>query len=82
MTTLREAPKDRGYGLSLELVVMNVAFIVLVGAIVWGVLSRYVTAEPGDLGRGSVQHRLHLSSVFVGACGSSSARQACEASIC
>lgn len=41
-----EGTKDRSYGLSLELVLMNVAFVVLVGAIVWGVLSRYVTRNP------------------------------------
>ena len=33
-------------GLSLELVITNVCFVVLVGAIVWGVLSRYVTEQP------------------------------------
>jgi hypothetical protein len=34
MTTQSDAPRLRGYGLSLELIVMNVAFVVLVGAIV------------------------------------------------
>jgi TRAP-type transport system small permease protein len=46
MTAPSEGRSNRGYGLSLELVVMNVAFVVLVGAIVWGVLSRYVTQNP------------------------------------
>ena len=46
MTTSSDAPRVKGYGLSLELIVMNVAFIVLVSAIVWGVLSRYVTQNP------------------------------------
>ena len=46
MTAPGDGSKDRAYGLSLELVVMNVAFVVLVSAIVWGVLSRYVTRNP------------------------------------
>jgi TRAP-type transport system small permease protein len=46
MTTWREGPKNKGYGQSLELVVTNAAFVVLVGAIVWGVLSRYVIETP------------------------------------
>jgi TRAP-type C4-dicarboxylate transport system permease small subunit len=46
MTTPSDAPRLKGYGLSLELIVMNVAFVVLVSAIVWGVLSRYVTQNP------------------------------------
>ena len=58
--TAGEAPNDKGYGLSLELVLMNVGFVVLVGAIVWGVISRYVTRESRDVGRGGVEHRLHL----------------------
>lgn len=41
-----DGPHDKGYRLSLELVLMNAAFVVLVGAIVWGVLSRYVTQNP------------------------------------
>ena len=48
MTTQSDAPRLRGYGLSLELIVMNVAFVVLVSAIVWGVLSRYVTQNPAS----------------------------------
>ncbi len=44
--TAGEGPNDKGYRLSLELVLMNVGFVVLVGAIVWGVLSRYVTQNP------------------------------------
>ncbi len=46
MTPLREASKSKDPGPLFELVVMNVAFIVLVCAIVWGVLSRYVTESP------------------------------------
>jgi TRAP-type transport system small permease protein len=46
MTTPSDGRSESGYGLSLELIVMNVAFVVLVGAIVWGVLSRYVTQNP------------------------------------
>lgn len=46
MTAPSDGPKQREYGLSLELIVMNLAFVVLVGAIVWGVLSRYVTRNP------------------------------------
>ena len=66
MTTLRDAPKDRGYGLSLELVVMNVAFIVLVGAIAWGVLSRYVTQNPATWVE-EVSSIAFTVAVFVGA---------------
>lgn len=44
--TAGEGPKEKSYGLSLELVLMNVAFVALVAAIVWGVLSRYVTRNP------------------------------------
>jgi TRAP-type transport system small permease protein len=44
--TAGEGPNDKDYGLSLELVLMNAAFVVLVAAIVWGVLSRYVTQNP------------------------------------
>lgn len=46
MTAPGDGRGGRGYGLSPELIVMNVAFVVLVGAIVWGVLSRYVTRNP------------------------------------
>ena len=46
MTAPGDGSKDRANGLSLELVVTNVAFVVLVSAIVWGVLSRYVTRNP------------------------------------
>lgn len=46
MTPLREASENKGPGPSLEIVVTNIAFIVLVCAIVWGVLSRYVTEQP------------------------------------
>ena len=35
MTAPGARPGERRYGLSLELIVMNVAFVVLVGAIVW-----------------------------------------------
>lgn len=44
--TAAEGPKEKSYGLSLELVLMNIAFVALVAAIVWGVLSRYVTRNP------------------------------------
>jgi len=46
MTDRGPTPDDEGRGLSLELIAMNVGFVVLVAAIVWGVLSRYVTEEP------------------------------------
>ncbi len=46
MTPPGEGAKEEGWSLSLELVVMNLAFVVLVAAIVWGVLSRYVTRNP------------------------------------
>jgi TRAP-type C4-dicarboxylate transport system permease small subunit len=46
MTAPGEGAEGRGWSLSLELVVMNLAFVVLVAAIVWGVLSRYVTRNP------------------------------------
>src|SRR5215475_3081181 len=46
MTAPGKTAKDGSYGLSLELIVMNAAFVVLVCAIVWGVLSRYVTQNP------------------------------------
>jgi TRAP-type C4-dicarboxylate transport system permease small subunit len=40
------APGPAGRGFSFEHVVLNVGFIVVTSAIVWGVLSRYVTAQP------------------------------------
>ena len=46
MTAPDAGAKEEGWSLSLELVVMNLAFVVLVAAIVWGVLSRYVTRNP------------------------------------
>jgi TRAP-type C4-dicarboxylate transport system permease small subunit len=33
-------------GISIELVVLNTAFVILLVAICWGVLSRYVTEQP------------------------------------
>jgi TRAP-type C4-dicarboxylate transport system permease small subunit len=46
MTLPGDPSDDRGRRLSFELVAMNVGFVVLVGSIVWGVLSRYVTESP------------------------------------
>jgi TRAP-type C4-dicarboxylate transport system permease small subunit len=46
MRTPGSTPDDEGRGLSFELVAMNIGFVVLVCAIVWGVLSRYVTEQP------------------------------------
>ncbi len=46
MTARDAGAREEGWSLSLELVVMNLAFVVLVAAIVWGVLSRYVTRNP------------------------------------
>jgi len=46
MSVPGDAPKDHITGLTFELVAMNVGFVVLVGSIVWGVLSRYVTESP------------------------------------
>ncbi len=66
MTTPGDGPRERGYGLSLELVVMNVAFVVLVGAIVWGVLSRYVTQNPATWVE-EVSSIAFIVVVFVGA---------------
>jgi TRAP-type C4-dicarboxylate transport system permease small subunit len=66
MTPLREASKGKGPGLSLELVVMNIAFIVLVCAIVWGVLSRYVTESPATWVE-EVSSIAFTCAVFVGA---------------
>jgi TRAP-type transport system small permease protein len=42
----RDAEAETRPGVSLELVLMNIAFVVLLVAICWGVLSRYVTASP------------------------------------
>ena len=64
--TAGEGQKDRGYGLSLELVLMNVAFVVLVVAIVWGVLSRYVTRNPATWVE-EVSSIAFTFAVFIGA---------------
>ncbi len=46
-TLRKETPAaDEGRGISIEHVAMNIGFVVLVGAIVWGVLSRYITESP------------------------------------
>jgi len=39
----RDTPRE---GLSVELIAMNAGLVVLVGSIVWGVTSRYVTEAP------------------------------------
>jgi TRAP-type C4-dicarboxylate transport system permease small subunit len=64
--TRGEGPKDKGYGLSLELVLMNTAFVVLVAAIVWGVMSRYVTQNPATWVE-EVASIAFTSVVFIGA---------------
>jgi TRAP-type C4-dicarboxylate transport system permease small subunit len=46
MTVPEEVHSEQRQGLSFELVAMNIGFVVLVGSIVWGVLSRYVTESP------------------------------------
>jgi TRAP-type transport system small permease protein len=66
MTAPSDGPRGGGYGLSLELVVMNIAFVVLVGAIVWGVLSRYVTQNPATWVE-EVSSIAFMVVVFVGA---------------
>lgn len=66
MTPSREASEDKGPGQSLELIVTNIAFVVLVGAIVWGVLSRYVTESPATWVE-EVSRIAFTCVVFVGA---------------
>jgi TRAP-type transport system small permease protein len=47
MSEAGNEPKLEGWrSLSPELVIANVSFVILICAIVWGVLSRYVTEEP------------------------------------
>ena len=61
-----EGRNDKRHGLSPELVAMNVAFVVLVGAIVWGVLSRYVTRNPATWVE-EVSSIAFIFVVFIGA---------------
>lgn len=47
MSETGDEPKPEGWrSLSPELVIANVSFVILICAIVWGVLSRYVTDQP------------------------------------
>jgi TRAP-type transport system small permease protein len=66
MTELGGEPDEAAPRLSLELIVMNIGFIVLVCAIVWGVLSRYVTESPATWVE-EVSSIAFAWTVFVGA---------------
>lgn len=64
--TFFKKPESAGRSFSLELVVMNIAFVTLVCAIVWGVLSRYVTEAPATWVE-EISSIAFTSLVFVGA---------------
>jgi TRAP-type C4-dicarboxylate transport system permease small subunit len=61
-----DAKAEERYGLSIELVIANISFVVLIAAIVWGVLSRYVTKQPATWVE-EVSSMAFAWTVFVGA---------------